>query len=513
MKIELRGRWYFLLGLTLLASLSTQSVLAEQSRISDADNTIARLEEILQHQRARLENLQEQVAAVEEGSESARIAAMKEQIREVLGETEFRASLAPSAIQVGYERGLFIRSSNELFSIRVNTRIQFRWTHYGTGSRNRYTSPKLHRNDRTGFDLPRIYTAFSGHAYSKDLTYGFILDGSEYRGYNFGVLHAWVNYRFIDEFQIRAGIMRVSGTRANYNTATMQMVETPVVEEALTLHRGLGVRFWGRLRQGKPVHGQYRLDIINTLANPGTRTITTDRDLYTLGHDNNPAIVFRTVWSLLDGTCEQPSDEIPYNFASCDLACHTSPALNIGFHYAFQEDDHDGSLRIPVANRGPTTPGGFALITSEGMQIHQFGLDGGFKYRGFSAMAEYVLRLLDVRRGGSASPAPIFQATGEGSTTSQHAAYLQCGYFLPIPGFERKIELAGRVGWLHVSTGGSETMWEYGGGLNYYIEGHRVKLQTDVTKITEAPFAFSANSLANVNDEALIWRVQLQFAF
>ena len=49
--------------------------------------------------------------------------------------------------------------------------------------------------------------------------------------------------------------------------------------------------------------------------------------------------------------------------------------------------------------------------------------------------------------------------------------------------------------------------------LNYYFEGHNVKLQTDVTKIYEVPISDSYASLANVNDDALIWRVQLQVAF
>ena len=58
-----------------------------------------------------------------------------------------------------------------------------------------------------------------------------------------------------------------------------------------------------------------------------------------------------------------------------------------------------------------------------------------------------------------------------------------------------------------------EGTWDYGGGLNYYIQGHKVKIQTDVTKVSEVPISNSQYSLANVNDDALIWRVQLQVAF
>ena len=40
-----------------------------------------------------------------------------------------------------------------------------------------------------------------------------------------------------------------------------------------------------------------------------------------------------------------------------------------------------------------------------------------------------------------------------------------------------------------------------------------VKLQTDVTKIYEVPIRSSTASMANVNDDALVWRIQLQVAF
>lgn len=483
------------------------------ARAEVPDDSVARLEAQLAVQAARLDTLTRQVAAYRSQEEGVRTDLLREQIREVLAEPGFRDSLVPTSTQTGYDKGFFIRSSDRKFLMRFNLRVQFRWTHYAVGSRNRYQSPDLQRHDRTGFDVSRIYFAISGHAYHPDLTYALIVDGSEYRVYDFGVLHGWINYRVVDAFQIRAGIMRVSGTRANVDTATMQFVETPIMEEAYTFHRGLGVRVWGLLKGPGEVEGQYRFDVLNTLANPNTRTITTDEEQLARGHDNNPAIVFRTVWSLLGSHCEFPEQRIPYSAASCDLAYHTQPALNVGFHYAFNEDYRDGSLSLAVARHSRWHDGGFALVTAEGMQIQQFGVDAGFMYRGFSTTAEYVLRLLDVRNAASPPYSPLYLLTGDGSTTTQHAAYVQCGYFLPIPGFEQKVELVGRVGWMHVGTGGQNSAWEYTGGVNYYIQGHRLKLQTDVTHITEAPFAFSTNSLANVNDDALIWRVQLQFAF
>ena len=137
-----------------------------------------------------------------------------------------------------------------------------------------------------------------------------------------------MNYRFCDAFQFKAGIFRLASTRADFgSTATMPFVEYPMENLAFGLGRGLGVRFWGKLLEGK---GYYWLDIVNRTNGTG-RTITNDEDLYGIGHDNNPAIVFRTLWAILGGTCQHPEDEGTFE-SPCDLAIHDTPALNVGFH-------------------------------------------------------------------------------------------------------------------------------------------------------------------------------------
>ena len=83
---------------------------------------------------------------------------------------------------------------------------------------------------------------------------------------------------------------------------------------------------------------------------------------------------------------------------------------------------------------------------------------------GFSAAAEYILRILDVREGREAPFASLYLLTGDDSTNVQHGAYVQCGYFLPIPGMEKKLEVVARVGGISALSGGQEGSWEYAGG-------------------------------------------------
>jgi phosphate-selective porin OprO and OprP len=495
----------------VLASLLAGPVWADEGTPASSDGSVARLESLLEAQQKKIDVLEQQVATAQSADmDSARIEQMKQQIREVLSEQEFRESLMPSTVQAGYDNGFFIKSSDDKFQIKFNGQFQFRYTYYGTRQENRYLSPGLRRHDRSGFDIARARLRLSGHAYSKDLTYLIEFDSSSPADLDTTLLYGWVNYRVIDEFQIKAGVFLTATTRANIgSTAAMQFVDYPIANGVFGLSRALGVRMWGKLFKGR---GIYYLDIMNALNGPTRETITTDETQNADGHDNNPGIAFRTVWNIITGSCAYPADEGDF-VDPCDYAIHTSPAWNVGFHYAYTEDWHKGTLRIPFPRRTFFRDGGFGLTSSQGLQVHQFGFDTGFKIQGFSLTGEYVLRLLDVRDADHAPYTPLFLLTGDDSTNAQHGGYVQAGYLLPIPGFERKIEVVGRVGGVSALSGGQEGTWDYGGGINYYIEGHRVKLQMDITKVSEAAFSNATYSLANVNDDALIWRVQLQVAF
>jgi hypothetical protein len=135
------------------------------------------------------------------------------------------------------------------------------------------------------------------------------------------------------------------------------------------------------------------------------------------------------------------------------------------------------------------------------------------KWMGWSTIAEYAIRSVDPRRTDSRPFTPWWLLSGDDSTTAQQGAYVQMGYMLPIPGMEDKIELVARVGGVSTLAEQRDCSWEYAVGANYYIEGHKVKLQTDIVKIDEAPISSSYSSLANVNDDVLVFRVQLQVAF
>jgi phosphate-selective porin OprO/OprP len=497
----------------VIAALGTSQALADDGPSSTTDANIARLEALLEAQQKKIEALEQQVAASSQADmNAARVEQMRQQIREILNEQEFRESLMPPSVQAGYDKGFYIKSSDEKFMIKLNGQFQFRWTYYGTRETNRYTSPGLRRTDRAGFDWSRLRFKFTGYAYSKNLTYLLELDSSSVPNQlDTQMIYAWLNYRVMDELQIKFGTFVVASTRANFAaTSLMQFPEYPMMNAVFGTGRATGVRIWGKLFKGK---SEYYLDYMNALNGATRATITTDENQTTQGHDNNPALVFRTVWSLLRGEVLHPEDAYSMADEATDMAFHTTPDWNVGFHYLYQEDWRNGTLQIPFARQTSYQPGGFGVASSQGLQMHQFGVDSGFKYQGFSLTGEYAIRLLDVRDAAHAPYTPLYLFTGDDQTRSLQGAYVQAGYFLPIPGFERKLEVVGRVGGVSTLSGGEEGEWDYAGGLNYYIDGHRVKLQTDVIKVSENAIANPFYSLANVNDDALIFRVQLQVAF
>lgn len=506
MKSLLHGGW----AIGLLATGAVTWTASADDRTSPAgtvsEEKVARLEALLEAQQRKIDELEGAVAASgHTDMDKARVEEMKRQIREVLSEQEFRSTLMPASLQAGYDNGFYIGSSDEKFRMTINGWSQFRWTHYATRSDNRYLLPRFERNDRTGFDLQRIRLAISGWAYSKDLTYHITFRSEAPDNYDTVLHYAWVNYRFADEFQIKTGIFQNASTRSQLlmDQERLQFVDRGLFDAVYGLGISTGIRFWGELFDKRLV---YMVDVVNSLNSPNNRTITPDP----AEHDNNPAILARLVWHALG---DNNDDEFA---GEGDLRKDKSQLVaDVGFSYAFNEDRGDlNTTRIPFAWSGWVPGrGGFGLTTTNGLQVNQFSFDAAMKWMGFSATGEYAIRAVDPRLTAHRPFTPWWLLSGDDSTTAQQGAYVQVGYMLPIAGMEDKFELVARAGGISALSEEREGTWEYAIGANYYIEGHKVKLQTDMVKVSEAPISSSYSSLANVNDDALVFRVQLQVAF
>src|ERR1051325_5869414 len=111
-----------LLTLCILCWCGPLFASAQESPPSDAaEARLRRLQAQFEASSRRLDELQKRAQLVSaDGVKPDRTEAIKQQIREVLSEREFRESLMPAVTTAGYKDGFYIHSSDDLFSMKIN---------------------------------------------------------------------------------------------------------------------------------------------------------------------------------------------------------------------------------------------------------------------------------------------------------------------------------------------------------------------------------------------------------
>lgn len=459
---------------------------------------IDRQDQRLQRQDETIAELQEQVQRPDASLEAARVDQVRELVREVMRDSEFRESLFPDTVQVGYDKGFYLRSADEQFLLKINGRLAMRYTYYNDQKRNRSVAVRQRFSDRSGLEIERLRVGFSGHLWGKDLTYRIEADGDTDGQNRWETQYAWVAYKFADELRVRVGLFKVPfGRQETGSSSRLMLVDRGLANEVFNLDRSVGVVVFGALLDKKL---DYWVAVTNGWHDANDRFGRSDPDREM---DQNPAVVVRAVWHAVG----------KYGKGESDLSYHEDPAVDVGLSFAYMDDNGDAGnpgivYAIPDFFRDGF--GGFGGVDSHGTNITQFGADAGFKWRGLAATAEYWLKIVDVSDTNLLGlAAPYFVATANDDTSHQQGAQVQLGYFL-IP---KKLELAGRVGAVWDIGPGSEGVWEYAGGVNYYLQGHNCKLQVDVTKINELPIRGSSANFVDVNDDVTMFRAQLQVKF
>ncbi len=370
------------------------------------------------------------------------------------------------------------------FELKIKGRIQFRYTGISRQSDNRNLVGKQWHDDRSGFEFERLRLSFTGHLWTKDLTYRIEVDGDTDGQHDVETQYAYVTYRFTDELHMRLGLYKAPfGRQETESVGRQQLVDRSVANEVFNLGRAVGAWLFGHLLNKEL---DWHVSISNGFGNPGDDI----RDV-----DTNFAYIARLVWHAVGD----------YGKGEPDLEFHQQPALDVGLSFAYNDDNGDtgGPLllyQVPDVIRAGRVGNG--LSDTSGTDYYMFGTDASFKWRGFSAHAEYWVRAIDSDDWQS----DWQRLSGHGNATHQQGGYIQLGYIIP----KTKLEIVGRLG--GVWDNDDDHCWEYGAGLNYYIKGHDLKLQADVTRVSEVPISASRSNL-ELNDEITMIRVQLQAAF
>jgi hypothetical protein len=363
-----------------------------------------------------------------------------------------------SVVQIEGEpgKGLTVRVS-DAFSLNIKSRIQIRY--------QLDVPPQSGSGDTSMRQLVNIGTArlwFSGHFLRPQLTYMIQLAvaGRDFRdGATSPIYDAYVDWAAHRDFGLRAGQYFVPFDRLRtVREWALQMADRPRPVAELTLDRDVGITAYSDrfLHDRSPVAWR-----IGLFGGGGTNL--------TLGKDPGALGVARVELRPLG-----PIDDD----VEGDLERRKKPAIAIGG--AFAANINTNRLR---STTGPTFTGGTT-------DYYHGAADLVFKWRGLAMQGEYLRKVASASRilstDDDGNPVREYTRTAEGWVT-------QVSYV-----FDPPIEIVGRLSGLYALGATDPALaaeldargQEVGAGLNYYFNGHRMKLQADWIALMPHDFDF-----------------------
>jgi phosphate-selective porin OprO/OprP len=332
-------------------------------------------------------------------------------------------------------------------------------------------------NGEGQFLIRRARLKFGGFAYSPKLTYKVEL-GLSNRDMSGGskftsnspryILDAVLKWNFYENFELWAGQTKLPGNRERViSSANLQTVDRSMVNSQFNVDREMGMQLHHHIDLGENVIIKEAFAVSQgegrnvTTGNLGGYQYTSRLEILPLGDFDD--------------------------YSGADLKREQTPKFALGVSY-----DHNANAVKTKSNSGDymTTDNGFFQT-----DINTFFVDGIFKYKGFSAMAEYAKRTADnaIALNSDGTPTGSVVEVGDGFN-------MQAGYV-----FKNNVEVVGRYTQISLDqqiTGeGVENQYTF--GLSKYFVGHKLKVQTDV----------SWNDLENNLDNSLVYRLQIDIHF
>lgn len=362
-------------------------------------------------------------------------------------------------------KGLTV-SAGKRFSLNLRSRVQLRY-------QLNVPAPDS-SGERDLLQTVNIGTArllLSGHALTPDLTYMIQLAvaGRDFRDdARSPIFDAYLDWNIHRDFNIRAGQFFVPFDRLRtVREFALQMADRPAVVNEFTLDRDVGITFYSDRFLGDRSPVAWRL---SAFGGGGTNL--------TSGKEPGALLVGRLELRPL-GPIDDDSEG--------DLERRKKPALAAGG--AFAVNYNTNRLR---STTGATFSGGTT-------DYSQAAADLVFKWRGFALQAEYVWRNASVNEivSTKADGTPLTEYTRSGRGWILQGSYT----------FAPPFEVVGRLSRLYAARGTDPALvrdvearpHEVGIGANYYLNGHRFKIQADW--IARAPIDFDlarANHVVHV---------------
>jgi len=371
---------------------------------------------------------------------------------------ETPAAAAPRPVEITGKPGdgLTVRVS-DVFSLNLRSRIQLRY---------QFDAPAPDdagvRSTRQLITIGTARVWLSGHVLRPQLTYmlQLALAGRDYRdGAVSPIYDAFLDWKAHRDISVKAGQFFVPFDRLRtVREFALQMGDRPRPVAELTLDRDIGVTLYSDkfLHDRSPV--AWRL---GAFGGGGTNL--------SLGKDPGALLVGRVELRPL-GPIDDDSEG--------DLERRKKPALALGG--AFAANFNTNRLR---STTGTTFTGGTT-------HYYHVAADLVFKARGFALQGEYLRKQASVTeiRSTDDDGMPLVEYTRSGQGWIAQASYL----------FDPPLEIVGRMSRMY-ALGSTDPAFvseldargqEVGAGLNYYFNGHKMKLQADWIALMPGNFAF-----------------------
>lgn len=407
---------------------------------------------------AEIDALMQRIEALEtEASESeiARADALGGLVRDVLMDAEQRIALRDHALLTGHDGRFFIASADGQFRLAIGGQFHVRYV-----ANRQSRSPE--DNHRSGMELRRMQLKFDGHVLDPRLTYK-LQGGFNRNGGTFVLLDAEIGWAFSDSLSVRLGQFRPGFLREDSTSSTRQLaVERSLVNARFSQNRMQAIE----LRAN--VHDNWRLS--GTLSD-GLRSRNTAWDTSTVEF----AVTGRAQW-LVMGNWRQ--------FRHFTSPPGESTGLMFGAALHWQRDEF----------------GRFGASTSDEVDMIRWTVDGQLSLGGASLFAAFIGSHEDTRGGGG--------------NAFRWGVIVQGGVYLT-----ETWELFARYELGDADEPGSDRLSVITGGVNWYIDGRRLKWTTDVgfglKPVDENWASSSAGWRADApgRDGQVVVRSQLQLLF
>ncbi len=422
MRKIIKGALFFIVGLAFSGVISgyaqAQSIDELSNQINDMSNQITAQQEQISKLNAKLEQ------------QSGNQGFVREDLDSIVGNKveDYMKSHAqnPHTFHSGYNKGFYIRTDDNKYSLRTNGMLQF-WYSYDDNDSD---------EDSSGFKVHRGRLKFSGHAIDPRLKYMLQLEtrstGTKDGSKAVEMLDFIGDFSYMPHLKFKFGQWKVPfNTQKMTSAGKLQMVDRSEADDEFSLNRQLGVMVYGDFFEEKLEYyfGVWNGNFRNEKHN-----------------DNNEHLwIFRTAYSPLGN----------FGGSESDLEYSESPLALIAAAVAVDSEDVSLNLRE------------IGEVETDETDKTQFVGEIGFKYKGFFFLSEYYWR----KRSGL-----------ESSNLFDHGFFAQAGYFL-IP---KKLEIAGRYSMIDFDDELEESaVRETSFGLNYYFVGHKSKLQFNAIRFDE----------------------------